>query len=449
MDLRVRLISYLCGFSLLLLGVACLAVVATLREDVAEEIEASTRLAELMLAIGEARQSDSEPLRQLLAENRLRHINLSLERSRTEQSFPSESPLPRPTALERLTLDGMTAPPERRIQIGNETLVIRADPRSEVQEILRDAARMLGTLVLFSLGTLALAWVSVRRALQPVRAFEEGLERLAQGEDKAVLPAFELREFQRIAHAIDRLAAKLAESRATEGRLARRLLELQESERRELARELHDEFGQSLTAISIAAAFVERHAATADSETLKECARDIRSQAQGVASHVRCLLRQLRPHSTENMETADSLRELIDGWQQRAPEIALETLLTPTLPPLAPHSGLALYRTLQEALTNILRHSKASRVQIALTASATELQLMVADNGQGDAATALQHIGCGLRGMFERARMANGHLVLADTPGGGLQLELRLPIGHEPGKGGSDNDPENNPYPAA
>lgn len=448
MDLRVRLLTYLSGFSLLLLGVACLAVVVTLRKDVAEEIEASTRLAELMLAIGEARQAGSEPLRHLLADHRLRHVALSLKRSKTEQSFPSESTPPLATLLERLTLDGMTATPERRIRIGDETLVIRADPHSEIQEILRDAARMLGTLILFSLGTLLLAWFAVRRALQPVRAFEEGLERLARGEDKAILPRFELREFQRIAKAIDRLAAKLAESRATERRLARRLLELQESERRELARELHDEFGQSLTAIGIAAAFVERHAATADSATLTECARDIRSQAVRVTSHVRGLLRQLRPHGTENMEIADSLHELIDGWRQRAPEIALDTLLAPVLPPLSPNSGLALYRTLQEALTNIQRHSGASRVDIALSATAGELRLTVADNGRGDAATALRQIGCGLRGMFERARMADGQLALTDAPGGGLRLELRLPAGNERKKG-SEDDPENDPYPAA
>lgn len=447
-DLRVRLLTYLSGFSVLLLGVACLTVVSTLRKDVGEEIEASTRLVELLLAIGEARQTGSEPLRHLLADNRLRHVALFLERSKTEQPLTFESVDPFASALVRLTLGGMVAPPERRIRLGEETLLIRTDPRSEVQEILRDATRMLGTLLFFSLGTLLLAWLAVQRALQPVRAFEDGLERLARGEDQAVLPRFELREFRRIASAIDRLAARLGESRASERRLARRLLELQESERRGLARELHDEFGQSLTAIAVAAAFIERHASTADSAALAECARDIRSQATQVTSHVCGLLRQLRPHGIENMGIVDTLRELIDGWRQRAPEITLDTRLTPDLPQLAPNSGLALYRTLQEALTNVLRHSGASRVDIALTATADEVCLTVTDNGRGNATTVLQQPGCGLHGMFERAQMAGGQLVLGDATNSGLRLELRLPAS----KGNTEenrNELADNPHPVA
>lgn len=444
MDLRLRLLAYLSAFSLLLLCFTALAMLNTLHRDVAEEVEASTRLAELMLTIGEARQTGSEPLRRLLEKDRLRHVTLFLDRSETEQPSPSAPGGPLAGLVDRLAQPLSGSVHERRIRFGDETLVIRADPRSEIHEILRDAARMLGTLLLFSLGTMLLAWYAAHRALRPVRAFEDGLERLTRGETDATLPRFELREFRRIADAIDRLAAHLGESRAAERRLTRRLLELQESERRELARELHDEFGQSLTAIGVGAAFVERHAGTADSAALIECARDIRCEASRVSGHVRNLLRELRPHGIESLGVVDSLRELIEGWRQRAPQIELDVTLPTTLPALSPIAGLALYRTLQEALTNVLRHSGASRARIVLASSADMLRLTVADNGRGRAASVAQGSGGGLPGMLERALMADGQLRFSDAPGGGLQLELSLPTENQR-KGKIENDP----HPAA
>lgn len=442
MDLRLRLLGYLSGFSLLLLALAGVILVMSLRQDVDEEIGASTRLVDIMLTVSEARQGEPGALQRLIDSGRLRHVTLLLERSKMEH-VSQAAVLPGPVGLfpawlVALALPGPAAVHERRIAVGDATLVIRADPGSEIRERLRDAARVLGTLLLFSLGTMLLAWHAAQRALQPVRAFEEGLERLARGEEKAVLPPFELKEFRRIAGAIDRLAASLAEARAAQRRLARRLMEVQEAERRELARELHDEFGQSLTAIGVAAAFVARHAGTAACATLVECAVDIRTEAARVASHVRGLLAQLRPHGLEGLGIADALRELVDTYRQRAPALVIEALLPPALPPLPSATGLALYRALQEALTNIVRHSGARHVRIVLAWEPQRLLLTVADDGCGRANTVQSRRGGGLLGMGERTRMAGGQLTLADADGdtGGLLIALSLPLGET----GDNND---------
>lgn len=437
MDLRVRLFAYLSCFSLLLLALACLVLTISLRQDVAEEIEASTRLVEIMLSVSEARQGETGALKRLIEGDRLRHVALFIERSGREQQPSSEPSGLFQSLLARLSLSGPDTAHERRVRVGDDTLLIRTDPRGEIREKLRDAARVLGTLLLFSLGTMLVAWYAAHRALKPVRAFEDGLERLARGEKKATLPSFELKEFRRIASAIDRLATSLADSRAAERRLTQRLMALQEAERRELARELHDEFGQSLTAIGVAAAFVERHADTAASATLVECAKDIRAEAAKVSSHVRGMLSQLRPHSLDGLGITDALRELIDNYRQRTPAIEMEVSLSSALPSLPSVCGLALYRTLQEALTNVLRHSGARQVSVTLKAAKEQVVLTVADNGCGRAETLLRHSGGGLPGMFERARMARGKLRLIDAPGGGICIELSVPTSN---KGENEDD---------
>lgn len=422
MDLRWRLVAYLSGFSVALWVVACLVVGYSLREDVADEVAASARLAELMLTVSEARHGDTEDLKRMLAEGELRHLEVFLDRSRMEQVSPSEAT----TLLASWLPVTPTMAVERRIPVGSDTLVIRADPRSEVEERLRDGGRILGILLLFSLATVAVAWYSAHRALRPVRELEKGLACLARGEARAVLPRFDLKEFNRIAQAIDRLAASLAQSRGAERQLARRLMDLQEAERQELARELHDELGQSLTGIGVAAAFVERHAGTATPRALMECAGDIRVEVARVTSHVRGMLRQLRPHGLEGLGLVDSLRELVDAWRQRAGDIETRVSLPVGVPPLGGNARLALYRTLQEALTNVLRHSGASRVMVELMVGPTGVELAVADDGRGRADALCA--GGGILGMRERAAMAGGELTFGDSPWGGMRVTLWVPI---------------------
>ena len=135
---------------------------------------------------------------------------------------------------------------------------------------------------------------------------------------------------------MERLSIELAETRAARQQLARQLLELQETERRDLARELHDEFGQALTAVSISAAYIERHAGRASPDDLAESARDIRNESTRMIGQVRTLLSQLRPHGLEGLQMVDALNDLVSGWRGRAPDIGIETAFPSTLPALPP-----------------------------------------------------------------------------------------------------------------
>jgi len=219
------------------------------------------------------------------------------------------------------------------------------------------------------------------------------------------------------------------------------LMALQESERRELARELHDEFGQSLSAINAAAAFVERHAGSARGEALVECAQDIRQEAARMTRQVRTMLSQLRPYGLEGIGMRAAIVELVESWRQRSEGVTIALEMPPTLPALDAAAGLALYRTLQEALTNVFRHAGAMQVRIALEAHEdAQVQLKVADDGCGKAAFVMENAHGGVMGMRERAEMAGGELVLGASSLGGLEVRLALPLSRNDDNGDDNND---------
>jgi two-component system sensor histidine kinase UhpB len=234
-----------------------------------------------------------------------------------------------------------------------------------------------------------------------------------------------------MASAIEALAQALEDARAKERRLGRCLIELQESERLSLARDLHDEFGQSIAAIGLAAVYVERHGASAPPETLIECAAEIRRESGRLTDQMRERLRQLRPQGLEGAGLRDALERLIEGWGPGAPGLVVEAEIPDALPGLTAQAGLALYRTVQEALTNAAKHSGASRVRIGLTQAPGWLSLTVADDGCGRWEEALQKARGGLLGMRERAEEAGGIWRLGASPLGGLGIELRLPIDYQ------------------
>lgn len=435
MDLRLRLLACLsAGFAALLVAGALL-VAASLRDDVQDELEGTARLVALLSQVAQTSPQGSVATHlavdRLLVQGGLRHVRVEWVRPGAEQSvLHSATPsgdddgwVARLAGLQDWDL------PEYRLPVGpDEQLLIRMDPRSEVDEVLEDAWAMLAVFLLFAGVSMAGAWWAADRALRPVRELEDGLARIGNGELDHPLPRMELREYQRVAQAINRLGQSLAEAQAGERRLGQRLMVMQESEREELARELHDEFGQGLAAMGAAAAFVERHAQSARPDTLVECARDIRTASTRMSLQVRSRLRQLRPHGLEAMNLREAITELVYGSRLRAEGVAIETEVPDVLPRLSAEAGLALYRTVQEALTNVLRHAHAARVRLVIALRGQGLQMTLDDDGSGRAPDVLREARAGVMGMRERAVMAGGQFELDTAPLGGLRVKLWLPL---------------------
>jgi two-component system sensor histidine kinase UhpB len=419
MDLRRRLLGSLCLLLGSLLAMTTLIQLYSLRSDIRAEVDASSRLVNVLVAAGSAPAADAGAVRALLAGAGLRHLSIRT----ADEPPPQRVAHPLPAWL------GFAPPDrsERAIRIGGQLLYIAPNPESEIGERLHDTVQIWITLLFFSGTTLAVTWWCADRALSPVRALEAGLHRLARGEPDPALPAFALREFRRVADAITHLARTLADARGAQHALARQLITVQEDERRVLARELHDEMGQTLTALNVTATHLARHANILTRAAVAECAADLRREIRTCGEQLRAMLKTLRPHGLHAAGLAQTLRELVLGWRTRHTDIDFELDLPTQLPDVGDLLSLTVYRVVQEAVTNVVRHSGASLCVVRLTVRTGGLVLEVRDDGCGLPRDGATWHG-GLLGITERVGMAGGQLRLVAGPAGGLRLLATLPL---------------------
>jgi two-component system sensor histidine kinase UhpB len=201
-----------------------------------------------------------------------------------------------------------------------------------------------------------------------------------------------------------------------------RALLAQESERRRIARELHDEVGQSLTAVLLdlkrAADRAPDLQGFADLRRAQETVRESLDE-------VRRLARRLRPGVLEDLGVISALTELTTELSTHT-GLMVQRRFQPQLPRLDEKAELVVYRVAQEALTNIARHADATRADIDLRQANGTVELRVRDNGRG---LGLAHEGTGIRGMRERALLIGGTLEINSTPGNGVEVILTVPAG--------------------
>jgi len=208
--------------------------------------------------------------------------------------------------------------------------------------------------------------------------------------------------------------------------LSASLMSAQEEERRRLSRELHDEFGQSLTAVNAYLWLIERQGAQ-DTEAMHARAKEARQVIAKTLSAMRELSQLLRPSVLDEFGLVPSLEEHLKIFSQRY-EIAT-SLTTVGLPDRLPADmETALYRITQEALTNVARHARASAVRVALAAEGGRLLLEIVDDGVGFPADGTRRTGIGLIGIRERAHALGGTLTVSSGSGGRLRVELPLPV---------------------
>ncbi|MFI0977496.1 histidine kinase [Streptomyces sp. NPDC021093] len=219
-----------------------------------------------------------------------------------------------------------------------------------------------------------------------------------------------IREFNAM---LDRLEHERATSSA-------RVLLAQESERRRIAQELHDEVGQSMTAILL----VLKRAADAADEPLREELQQAQEITRGGLDEVRRLVRRLRPGVLDDLGLVSALTSLSHNF---ATHTGLHVVrhFDGDLPALDQQTELVLYRVAQESLTNAARHAEAGRVEVNLRRAEEAVVLEVADDGRGIEAACE---GAGIRGMRERALLAGAALDLTSTPGTGTRVRLTTPV---------------------
>ncbi|MFF7953197.1 HAMP domain-containing sensor histidine kinase [Streptomyces griseorubiginosus] len=203
-----------------------------------------------------------------------------------------------------------------------------------------------------------------------------------------------------------------------------RALSAQEAERRRIAQELHDEVGQSMTAILLS---LERAADEAD-EPLRGELRQMQEITRGSLDEVRRLVRRLRPGVLEDLGLVSALTSLTGEF---ATHVALRVVrrFDTGLPALDQQTELVLYRVAQEALTNAARHAEADKVEVSLRHSGETVVLTVADDGRG---TQAAPEGAGMRGMRERALLVGATLDVTSQPRAGTEVRLTVPLRKQP-----------------
>ncbi|HEX3845386.1 MAG TPA: sensor histidine kinase [Steroidobacteraceae bacterium] len=231
------------------------------------------------------------------------------------------------------------------------------------------------------------------------------------------------------------LAAALADNR----RLAQQYVELQEAERKALARELHDELGQYLNVIKLDAVGL-RDDQRASPAAVHQRTSAIVENCNHIHGTLATLIRELRPTGLDELGLAAAVEHCIQTWRTRLPDVSLRLSISGDFTTLPESIAVTLYRLVQEALTNVAKHAAAHQVAIRLERAGDggvggeRVEVTVADDGVGTAA-GVPTRGLGLIGMRERVMALQGELAFASMPGQGFELAARIPVpsntGHE------------------
>ena len=248
------------------------------------------------------------------------------------------------------------------------------------------------------------------------------------------------RELQRELVRRRELEAQAARLLADNRRLVDQANDAQERERRHLARELHDELGQYLNAISLDGARIRDLWAGRDAETHR-LALGVVSSATHVYRQIGTMIRRLRPIGLDELGLATAIEHCVDGWRERLPDATFSLAIEGDFGGLSDRLNITLYRLVQEGLTNVSKFARASRVEIYLVrapraamdgddgvapAGADEIVVTMADDGPG-VDLAAPRVGLGLIGMRERIEALGGEFRIASEPGNGFMFCARVP----------------------
>ncbi len=316
-------------------------------------------------------------------------------------------------------------------------LVITSHPTDEIAEIWDGIVTQIEVGSAIAAALLLMTMMIVNRALAPIKSLADGMSSIEAGRyDTRVTPGGSP-ELAAICGKLNHLASVLETTVEDKRRLAERVVSLQDVERKEIARDLHDEFGPYLFALRAHASSLTRLADTPspDLDALRKHIGAMSDQVNALQQSNRRVLERLRPVGLAEFGLADALAALMRLWRQTYPDVVIETSISPELEARGETADLTIYRIIQEALTNVFRHARATRVDVRVEPAATRsagaagteaIMVSVSDNGAGLPADHKQ--GFGMLGMRERVLALGGSMTVAST-NHGVTVEALVPCG--------------------
>ncbi|MGY3450848.1 ATP-binding protein [Bradyrhizobium sp. USDA 4353] len=315
-----------------------------------------------------------------------------------------------------------------------DTLVITSHPDDEIAEIWDGIVTQLVVGSLVGLALFGITRLVVGRALAPLSDLSEAMSRIEAGAYDARVTPGGAPELAALCAKLNHLAGALGEAVEEKRRLAERTVSLQDLERKEIARELHDEFGPHLFALRAHASALMRlpDAAALDVAAMRRHGQAILDQVNAVQQFNRRILERLRPVGLAELGLREALSALVRLWRESRPEVAIETSVADTLERSNETAELTIYRVVQEALTNVFRHAEATSVDVSIEPLQQTVagqrrsytRVRVRDDGRG--LTPEHKLGFGLTGMRERLLALGGTLTVAST-GTGVTIEAVVP----------------------
>jgi two-component system sensor histidine kinase UhpB len=314
------------------------------------------------------------------------------------------------------------------------SLVITSHPNDEMTEIWDGIVTQLQVGSAIAVALFLITMMVVSRALAPIQALSEAMTKIESGGYDTRVKPDGPPELAAICAKLNHLAAALGDAVDDKRRLAERVVSLQDVERKEIARELHDEFGPYLFALRAHASALTRIADGKDPnvEATRKHGSAILEQVNALQQSNRRVLEKLRPVGLTELGLREALGALLRLWGESHPDVAIETAISPSLGDTGETADLTIYRTIQEALTNVFRHADATCVNVTvepvepasgLTGRGGAL-VRVRDNGSGLRAD--HKLGFGLTGMRERILALGGSLTIASGDNG-VTVEAVVP----------------------
>ena len=446
MKLRTRLNIVIAGLTAAFVIVLIATQIQSTRASVREEIVAANRVASQLLgrlAGIYSREGGPELVLQFLDQlGRVRANDVILRSATGEELYRSPAPTWKAGREAPAWFAHLFTPQIARHTFplaGGVQLIITAQASRAILDAWDDVIMLLAVAAIMLALVNGLAFWLVGRALAPFPIIADGLARLQHGDLAFRLPDLGGAEARAMGLAFNRMAqavednvhaerkAREAETRLEESRELVRVVEQRvEEERRLISHELHDEFGQSVTAIRSLALAIATQAGDQPA-VIGDTARLISDEAARLYDAMHGLIPRLMSPSLDTIGLGDTLENLVKDWQRRYPSVAL-TVWQDLPADLGPSVTLAIYRVVQEGLINALRHANAKHVEINVKSDAQRIVVTVIDDGVGLAEEWTRPGRFGLRGLTERVEHLGGSLTVGNHEPHGVRLAAEIPL---------------------